>query len=130
MPRPNKLSATEEEETKMNLIDAIFWNGNRNAVEVTKYLGNLKPFQVRYYMLKFGLSFNQPFASTEDIMKYQLWCIEEEKKGNWLGSLTLPENIPAGFKDKFTQPGHTGRHCVYCGDPVTPDHPENSIDFT
>ena len=118
MARLNKFTNDEEDYLKMQLLDAIIWNGNVNTTEVIQDLPELKAFQVRYYMHKFQLNFTEPYANDEDLAKYEVWCIEEERKGGWLGPLTLPENIPAEFKEKFAQTGHTGRHCFCCGDPI------------
>jgi hypothetical protein len=75
MARPNILTPAEEHVRKMEIIDAIITEGKKTYAEVSRYVSDeLKPFQVKHYMTKFGLDFDPSHISKEDMDAYELYA--------------------------------------------------------
>jgi hypothetical protein len=92
--RPKILTDAQEAELKQWMLVFIMNGQCTCAKDFMKVLPEpIKEWNYRIYMNKFKLSYKAPYASEEDIVKYNQWFDKQEANGVWLGPKTTVEAL-------------------------------------
>jgi hypothetical protein len=97
MPRPLKVCEQEQETLKNFMLYGIICDNAKSSRDFIRLLGLTYPqlhmWNYQIYMMKFKLSYKEPYACEEDISKFNQWYNDMEANGAWIGSNTTIKAI-------------------------------------